>query len=54
MTGLSSMYASHTAGTAKAPDECQKCTSAGRETINAGVADETTQGQTSRDGMDGH
>ena len=32
MTGSSSMYASHTAGTAKAPDERQKCTSAGRET----------------------
>jgi len=29
MTGSSSMYTSHTAGTAKAPDEC---TSAGRET----------------------
>ena len=26
------MYTSHTAGTAKAPDERQKCTSAGRET----------------------
>ena len=32
MTGSSSMYASHTAGTAKAPDEHQKCTSAGWET----------------------
>ena len=32
MTGSSSMYASHTAGTAKAPDEHQKCTSTGRET----------------------
>jgi len=48
------MYASHTAGTAKAPDECQKYTSAGRETVNVGAADETIQRQTSRDGMDGH
>jgi len=41
MTGSSSITLQHR-GTAKAPDECQKCTSAGGK---RGVADETTQGQ---------